>query len=85
MFADNPYIVNWQGLPRQFYAVTDYNQAEQDAPYLIFSCGYTLGNTLPSNWPSFRTYCGLFNTSGDTIRGSDDRNPFIGSLNEQSS
>ena len=83
MFADNPYKVDRQGLPRRFYAVTDYHQAEQDTPYLIFSCGQRLQATYPNPLYHSQTYCGLFNTSGNTEPGYESRYPYIGSLSDK--
>ena len=61
-----------------------YHQADQDTDYLIFSCGYDIGNTrLGESWSgSHKYHCGLFNTSGDTVPGYEHDYPVIGSLND---
>ena len=64
---------------------SDYHQADQDTDYLIFSCGYNLSNTINSySWHgSDESYCGLFNTSGDTEPSYSDMYPVIGSLSDK--
>ena len=66
-----------------FSATVSYHQANQDASYLVFSCGISLPATFPEYWHPHPTSCGLFNTSGDTEPGYESRYPVIGSLSDK--
>ena len=68
-----------------FFATVSYHQADQDTDYLIFSCGFDLGNTASSgSWSgSYVNHCGLFNTSGDTEPSYLNMYPVIGSLSDK--